>query len=35
VDDFLFFASSNEEALQARNRLDKLLDGRGLQRHPT
>jgi hypothetical protein len=35
VDDFLFFASSHEDALQVRLRLDTLLDMLGLICHPT
>jgi hypothetical protein len=35
VDDILFFASLEEEALQVRHRLDKLLDRLGLLRHST
>jgi hypothetical protein len=35
VSDFLFFASSEQEALQVRERLDMLLDRLGLLRHPT
>jgi hypothetical protein len=35
ADDFLFFASSEQEALRVGERLDKLLDRLGLLRHPT
>jgi hypothetical protein len=35
VDDFLFLASSEDEALQVRHRLDTPLDRLGLLRHPT
>jgi hypothetical protein len=35
VDDFLLFASTEEEALTLRQRLAKLLDRLGLLRHPT
>jgi hypothetical protein len=33
--DFLFFASSEEEALHVRFRLNKLLDRLGMLRQPT
>jgi hypothetical protein len=35
VDDFLLFASKEEEALSLRHRLAQLLDRLGLLRHPT
>ena len=35
VDDFLLFASTEEEALTLRHRLAQLLDRLGLLRHPT
>jgi hypothetical protein len=35
VDDFLIFASTEEEALTLRHRLAHLLDRLGLLRHPT
>jgi hypothetical protein len=34
VDDFLFFSSSEQQALQVRARLDKFMDRLGLLRHP-
>jgi hypothetical protein len=35
VDDFMFFAASEAEALQDRHRLDRLLVRLSLLRHPT
>jgi hypothetical protein len=35
VDDFLFFAATREQALALRHRVDRLLTGLNLLRHPT
>jgi hypothetical protein len=35
VEDFLLFASSEQEALQVHERVDKLLDRQGMLRYPT
>jgi hypothetical protein len=35
VDDFVFFASSEKEAMQVRDHLGKLFNPVGILRHPT